>query len=148
MPAFAAAALVAVIASMVMLRIPEPTSSRVPQIVTAPTVIAPQQTAATPQPAEQAIAAPRAPASILVTPKVRRPAPATASVGGGSIFGPPSQRVTAASVGPEPLPAAAAPVDPMPMPDALEPIAPIVIEPIVITPITVTPLIVRTPDRR
>ena len=96
-PAYAAAVLAAVIASIVMLRLPEPTAP---------------------------------------------------SVGDASIFGPPSQRVTAASLRPEPLPAPAAPVDAAPMPDTLAPIAPIVIEPIVITPITVTPLIVRTPDRR
>ena len=148
-PAYAAAVLAAVIASIVMLRLPEPASSTAPQIVAAPPAAAPHQAAAaTPQPGEQPIDMPPVAASTPGTPKVRQPTPTAPSVGDASIFGPPSQRVTAASLRPEPLPAPAAPVDAAPMPDTLAPIAPIVIEPIVITPITVTPLIVRTPDRR
>ncbi len=147
-PAFAAAAVVlVVVVSIVTLRISPSTPSTTPQIATAPRAAASQQRGAAPELREQPPAAPQV-ATAPKPPAVRRPSTPAAGVRGGSIFGPPSQRVTAASIDPETPPAVEAPVLSITAPGVVEQIPPIVIEPIVVTPITITPLIVRAPDRR
>lgn len=136
LPAFAtAAALFVLVAALALLRIPWMEPAMEPRVATAPAAT-PGRPAPSPQiQAEPAEPSTRSAAASLTARSRPRPS--------ASIFGKPTGRVSAASLGTDaPGEEREPPVVP-PLPGTLAPLAPITIAPITVTPIRIQPMTLR-----